>query len=142
NTRIKLYTILPLLALASCSDFLDSEPRDSLTEGNFYQTPDDAWAALVGCYDGLQRVWEGGMAFPVASEVLSDNCFGGTGASDGFGYQMVDEFDRSRSPSDQNMFESNWSAYYAAIYRCNMLLGKLGQIDWTGDEELHAAYEA
>jgi hypothetical protein len=127
----------------ACGDgFLDTEPLTTLTDGNFYRTTGDAYKALVGCYDGLQIVWAGGVSFPVASDVFSDDAFGGTGNSDGFGYQMIDEFDKDRSPSDQNMFENNWIAYYRAIYRCNVLLGKMDQIDWTGNETLRLQYES
>lgn len=142
--KIKIYMFATALFIFSgCGEeFLDREPLTSLTEETFYKTPDDAFKALVGCYDGLQRVWSEGIAFPVASEVLSDNAFGGTGNSDGFGYQMIDEFDKNRSAADQNLFQGNWIAYYKALYRCNVLLAKMDQIDWSTDEELRAVYEA
>ena len=141
---IKIYILaLTLLTIGACQkDFLETEQKTSVTEENFYKSPDDAYKALVGCYDGLQRVWADGISFPVASEVMSDNCFGGTGNSDGFGYQMLDEFDKLRSPSDMNLFGANWGAYYKAIYRCNMLLSKLDQIEWNGEETLRATYES
>lgn len=127
----------------SCGDdFLDSGPLDEVTEENFYRTPNQAYAALVGCYDGLQRVWGGSHGLPVVSEVLSDNAFGGTGNSDGFGYQMIDEFDKTRSAVDQNIFSDMWSAYYAAIYRCNVLLSKLDQVEWGAREADRSIYEA
>jgi starch-binding outer membrane protein, SusD/RagB family len=129
-----LAALLFLILMGSCShDLLNTELLDKQTESNFYKTETDAKLALIGCYDGLQRVWEGGISFPVASEILSDNCYGGTGASDGFGYQMLDEFNKDRSPSDKNLFENNWIAYYRAIYRCNMLLSKMEQITWKTD---------
>ena len=66
------------LGLFSCTDsFLDVESKTDVTEGNFYKTIADAEMALVGCYDGFQRTSSNGnLAFYVASEVLSDNCFG------------------------------------------------------------------
>lgn len=132
-----------LLVLGACKkDFLDSEPITQVTEQNFYKTPDDAYKALVGCYDGLQTVWTSGISLPVAAEVMSDNAFGGTGNSDGFGYQMIDEFDKSRSPSDMNMFGDNWAAYYKAVYRCNVLISKLDQINWDGNTVLRSTYES
>jgi hypothetical protein len=132
-----------LFVMAACGEeFLDRQPLTSLTEETFYKTPDDAFKALVGCYDGLQRVWSEGIALPVAAEVLSDNAFGGTGNSDGFGYQMMDEFDKARSTADQNLFQANWIAYYKAVYRCNVLLSKMDQIEWGNDAPLRAAYEA
>lgn len=127
----------------ACSkSFLDTEDVTSATEQNFYKNPDDAFKALVGCYDGLQQVWKDGIALPVAAEVMSDNAFGGTGNSDGFGYQMMDEFDKLRSPSDQNLFNANWINYYKALYRCNMLLSKMEQINWKGSESLRPVYES
>ncbi|WEK34308.1 MAG: RagB/SusD family nutrient uptake outer membrane protein [Candidatus Pseudobacter hemicellulosilyticus] len=140
--KIPLYISLSLLLCASaCSKFLDTEDVTTATEQNFYKTPGDAYKALVGCYDGLQAVWKDGMALPVAAELMSDNTFGGTGTSDGFGYQMVDEFDKTRSPSDQNMYNANWINYYKALYRCNMLLSKMDGIEWK-DEALRKTYES
>lgn len=142
TTKIYILAFM-LLSLGGCSKgFLDIEPVTSVTEVNYYKTPADAYKALVGCYDGLQTVWADGMSFPVASELLSDNCFGGTGVSDGYGYQMIDEFDKSRSPSDQSLFGANWIAYYKAIYRCNVLIGKMDQIDWSSDPTLRNTYES
>lgn len=136
--------VLLLLLLAACKkSFLDgTEDVTTATEQNFYKNPNDAYKALVGVYDGLQRVWSSGFALPVAAEVMSDDAFGGTGNSDGLGYQMMDEFDKLRSPSDQNLFQDNWSAYYTAIYRANMLINKMDQIDWKGKESLRKIYES
>lgn len=142
--NLKVYILFTaLLSLIACSkSFLDTEDVTSATEQNFYKTPDDAWKALVGVYDGLQRIWSGGVAFPVASVVMSDEAFGGTGNADGFGYQMMDEFDKLRSPSDQNMFGDTWSLYYKAIYRANMLLLHMDGVDWQGNDDLRKTYEA
>lgn len=142
--KLKLYIpVIALLSLAACKkSFLDTEDVSTVSEQNFYKTPGEAYKALVGCYDGLQRIYAGGQALPVASEVMSDNAFGGTGNADGFGYAMMDEFDKLRSPSDQNMFEGNWSGYYNAIYRVNLLLSRLGQVDWKGQDTLSKVYES
>ena len=79
--------------MVSCEDFLSTEPLTTVTDANYYKTPSDAYTALVGCYDGLQTVWAGGVALPLAAEVMSDNCFGGTGASDAYNFQAIDHFD-------------------------------------------------
>ncbi len=142
--NLKLYILLlSLLSLSACKkSFLQTENVTTVSEENFFKTPEQAFKALVGTYDGLQRVWSSGISLPVASEVMSDNTFGGTGNADGFGYQMMDEFDKLRSPSDQNMFGDNWGAYYVAIYRANTLLGKMDQVDWKGNESLRKIYES
>ncbi len=142
--KIKLFILaLGAIALSSCSEsFLDSEPLTSLTTGNFYSTTADAELAIVGCYDGLQVLYSSGVAFPVASEVLSDNCYGATGNTDGYGYQLLDEFDITRSPADVDLLNGNWGAYYKAIYRCNVLLQNMDQIEWGDDTGLRNSIEA
>lgn len=133
--------LIGLLSFSSCSDFLNSEPILEITDENYYKTKADAEKALVGCYDGLQRIWSGGMAFPLLSEICSDNTFGGGGNVDGLGNQALDEFDIRRSPADQNLFLDNWETYYNAIYRCNLLLSKMEQIDWKGDTDARTSIE-
>lgn len=128
---------LGALTLGSCSDdFLDAEPITQVTDANFYKTPGQAYDALIGCYDGMQIASGGigGLSFPVASEVLSDNCFGGVGNADGFGFQAVDEYDISRSPADANLYGNNWEQYYKAIYRCNVMLQRMEEIEVEGED--------
>jgi starch-binding outer membrane protein, SusD/RagB family len=143
--NLKLYIpIIALLALVACKkSFLDTEDVTTATEQNFYKTPSDAFKALVGIYDGLQRAGSSGSGLSVvATEVMSDDAFGGTGNADGFGYQLMDEFDKLRSPSDQDMFADNWKVYYNSVYRANMLLQYIDQVDWKGSENLRKVYES
>lgn len=140
NTYLYIFCF-SLLSLGSCS--LETEPLTQLTDTNFYKTTDDAYTALVGCYDGLQvATGASGLGVPVISEVMSDDCFGGTGNSDGFNYAAIDEFDITRSPSDIDMLNGNWIAYYKALYRCNVFLSKMDQIDWKGNTALRNTYES
>ncbi|MBB3188486.1 RagB/SusD family nutrient uptake outer membrane protein [Microbacter margulisiae] len=131
----KIFTIavVAILSLGSCTNFLTTQLTSSKTSDSYYQTPSDAATALVGCYNGLDLIWNSGVAVPLMAEVESDNCFGGTGSSDGYGYEMMDEFNKSVSPSDVSLFEGDWEAYYQAIYRCNTLIGKIGQVNWGKD---------
>jgi len=125
---MKTYKLLTLalgamISFNSCSDFLTTEMTDAKKNiESYYKTPNEALTALTGCYNGLNLVSNNGVAFPVASEVFSDNCFGGTGATDGPGYQMIDEFNKVVSPSDISMYKDSWKAYYQAVYRCNVLI--------------------
>lgn len=130
-----IFTLGVGLMLTSCmDDFLDVEPMTNVLDNNFYKTPADAEMALIGCYDGYQRTASNGnFSISVVSEVLSDNTFGGTGHTDGRAYQLLDRFDKNQSLSDNNLFNGTWSDYYAAIFRCNALLTKIGGIDFNGD---------
>lgn len=142
--RLNIVIILALtLGFSSCMDgFLSTESMTRLLDENFYSTIADAEMALIGCYDGYQRTSSNGnMAFYVVSEVLSDNCFGGTGHTDNREYQALDRFDISQSLSSNNIFNGTWTDYYAAIFRCNTLIGKLDGIDFSSDESARGRIE-
>ncbi len=138
--KFKIYILtLGLLGLGACNDkFLNTTPITSVTEDNFYRTPADGYAALVGCYDGMQQP----TGTPIFNNVLSDDAFGGTGNGDAHDYQMIDEFNPNVAPTIQNFYLDNWTKYYAGVFRCNVLLGKLDQIDWGTDTGLRTTYEA
>lgn len=126
----------------ACSEsFLDVESKTESNTQNFYKTEGDAWRALLGCYDGWRQISSNpGVGFMVASNVVSDECYGGTGAGDGYGYQAIDQFDLAVSPADQNIFEQDWISYYAAVYRCNELCDHEEQINWTGESQNRGLY--
>ncbi len=141
-----------LLAVSGTACSLDTESMSSIDSQTYYKTLNDAKAALVGCYDGFRRsVTEGSHpSFYIASEVMSDDCFGATGNGDGRGIQVIDRFDQSESPADKNMFEGIWKSYYKGIFSANSLLMNLDGITWepspdfntSSPEETKAAVEA
>jgi starch-binding outer membrane protein, SusD/RagB family len=140
--KFSIYIItISLLVLSGCKDFLETESLSTSTVDNYYKTPQQAFSALVGCYDGLQAVW-GGVGLPVVAEVISDNTFAGTGSTDADDYVMLDEFDKTKAPSFQSFFNDTWIAYYKAIYRCNILLERLDQVNWGDQIALKTTYEA
>lgn len=135
NTIEKWMLVMGFAGLTACADsFLDVNPITDLTEDSFYLNAKDAERALVGCYDGFRGVWEEGVAFPVASEILSDNCFGGTGKGDGNSYKMLNNFDKATDPGNDDVYNTTWINYYKAIYRINKFLTKLPGTE-MGEEE-------
>lgn len=137
--KFKLYMLglgLASMGLASCTaGFLDVESKTESTTDNFYRTESDAWRALIGCYDGWQCTSSSaGCAFYFASEVMADECFAGMGNTDARNYQVLDRFDVNQLPSDMNILETEWTNYYAAVYRCNELLAHESQIAWSSEE--------
>jgi len=131
------------LGLFSCSDsFLDVDSETSIVDVNYYQSVDDFEMALVGCYDGYQRTTsDGGTSFYITSELLSDECFGGSGATDDRNNQLLDRFDLSQAPSYNDIFNVTWKSYYTGIFRCNTLLTKIDNISWDGEEETKVRIE-
>lgn len=143
NIRTKISVVLVALAgltLGSCSeDFLDVSSKTEPNSQNYYKTESQALRALYGCYDGWRQVSSnpGPFGFMIASSIMSEECYGGAGAGDGYNAQLVDRFDKSASPSDMNVFEQDWKVYYAGIFRCNKLITAEPEIKWE-NENNHA----
>lgn len=120
----------------SCEDFLDASPITKKTTANYYANSDEASEALTGCYDGVQLIYSAAsMVFPMAAVVMADHCFGGTGVGDADNYLMVDQHDLTFFPTGQNEYDDSWSKYYTAIYRCNVLLQNMDNVEWEAGEE-------
>ena len=139
--KSKIFNIFALglltAGLASCGDsFLDVESKTETTTENYYKTENDASRALIGCYDGWQCTVSNGPTFALhyLTELLSDECFGGTGANDARNSQLIDRLDIGQDPSQVNLFDDLWTYYYAAIYRCNELIAHEDQIGWSNEE--------
>ena len=133
---------LAMLMLNSCKKYLTTELTSaSQTDVSYYKTPADAFTSLVGCYNGLDVIYDG-EAIPAMMEVFSDNGFGGTGASDGYGWEMLDEFNKAISPSDVSIHSASWKGFYQTIYRCNVLLQHINQIAWGDSTSLRKQYTA
>lgn len=128
---------LILIGTASCGDsWLEVESKTESTTDNYFKTENDAARALIGCYDGWQCTISNGPTFSIhyLTELLSDDCFGGTGANDVRNSQVVDRWDIAQDPSQVNLFNDLWGYYFAAIYRCNELLSHEDQIAWTSEQ--------
>ena len=123
------------LTLAGCSEgFLNTESKTDSTTDNFYKTEADARRALIGCYDGLRQTNSNpSFGFYMIAETMGAECFGGTGNTDGRGYQVADRFDKNQSPADLNLLANEWSNYYAAIFRCNEFINHADQIAWKSE---------
>ena len=139
KTKILSIAALGLLAvgLTSCgNDFLEVSSKTEGTTGNFYSNEAAANRALIGCYDGWQRTVSDGptFAFHYLSELLSDQCYGGTGANDARNSAVVDRFDMGEDNSQQNLHNQLWISYYQAIYRVNELLSRTEGISWSSEK--------
>lgn len=122
--------------LASCGEgFLETQSKTEGTTGNYYTNESAASRALIGCYDGWQCTVSNGptFAFHYLSELMSDECFGGTGNADSRNTQVVDRFDIGEDNSQLNLHNTLWTSYYAAIYLTNQLIKEENNIAWNSD---------
>lgn len=141
--RTPLYIALAAMSLgfASCSDdFFETSSKTSQNSETAYSNAATAEIALVGCYDGWQTTVSGeGIGMFLTSEIASDECFAGGGVGDARNYSILDRFDMGAAAGYYDLFNTDWTNYYSAIFRCNSLISNdnNGTIDWGGDETTH-----
>ena len=125
--------ILTIFA-AGCEDFLDLKPLDQEVSSNFYQTEDDATQALVAVYDVLTYQSSPGISwapFITVSDMLSDDTYaGGSDANDGKDENELNTFD---IPVTNLIVHSIWIKNYIGVYRANLFLEKIEEIDAPED---------
>lgn len=120
-----------LFLFSSCDSVLDVEPKGQQLESNYYQTPDQAFSALVAAYNPV--AWQTGgpdnTYIPVLGPLNSatDECYaGGGGPTDMPGWQAWDNYDLSGAVGPQ---AGLWSRSYAGINRVNLLLQKIEGVE-------------
>lgn len=119
----------------SCSeDFLEKLPQDQIVSTNFYKTEEDARRALVSIYDALGYQSTPGVAWApliTISDILSDDSFaGGADANDGLDEDELNRFD---IPTTNVNVHAIWIKNYEGIYRSNLLLERLPEIEASDD---------
>jgi len=128
--------------ISSCGDdFLDSKPLTKKTDVTYYTTVDEAEEALIGCFDGLQRLGNDTKILLVP-EICSDNCYAGLGNTDPDNYRWLSMYKDELFSVERDIMEDYWKAAYVTINRCNMLLSRLDQISWTNNEKRRKTIEA
>jgi len=130
-----IYYPLSIIALvflinACGDDFLDRQPLDREVSTNFYQTEEDAMEALTAVYDVLGYDETPGVSwapFCTISDILSDDSYaGGSDPNDGMDENELNTFN---IPTTNRIVHAIWIKNYIGIYRANLLLEKIGQID-------------
>lgn len=131
-----IYILSIALIVSSCSDFLDTEPMTSKVNTNFYQTPEDIKQAMNGIYSLLNPGLNPFMHSFFVSELMSDDRFAGCGGVDGKIHAIAD-FENFAN----DMYLQTWEDNYKGIFRANMLLGSLDQVENWESEVQKNRYE-
>ena len=132
--HIFLYIALAVAGLTVTSCSMDTESKTSQNDETAYRNAEALDMALVGCYDGWQRtISSEEIGMYMLAEFASDQAHGGLGFSDAKNNNVLDQFDISVAPSYNNLFNTDWINYYAAIFRCNKVIQAEETADWGGD---------
>lgn len=70
---IKIIALGSILSLASCSDLLDTEPRQSLTPDTALADVDGYESVLAAAYGGVRGFGNYGQTLMIAPEIMADN---------------------------------------------------------------------
>lgn len=116
--RLYIYLIAGMtLAGTSCSDFLDTVPKDALSPATTWQTEGDAEKFLIGCYDG----WAD------ETGIMYWDC----GSDFGFNYHIHENW---KNVGNGSMTASNQVADYydfSMIRRCNDFLTNIEPLEFA-----------
>lgn len=110
-------SVLAVMLGTSCSDFLDTVPRDALSPNTTWQTEQDAEKFLVGCYDGWTD--DGGLLY------------WDTASDFGFNYHIHEGW---KNIGNGGMTASNAVANYygfGMIRRCNDFLINIEDVEFS-----------
>lgn len=122
-----LYMVaLMTLSVTSCSDFLDTYPKNKYTEETFWQTESQANAGLTACYNTLRKpgIYGGGdWATPLWEETGTPNATDYNSAS---GFFRIAE--GIHDGTNSGIINNRWAHAYEGIGRCNTYLTKIGNI--------------
>jgi len=120
---ISIAIALPVF-MSSCSDFLDRYPVDSLSPSTFWQSEDDAYLALVGCYNLMEPIW-GGYNL-MYWDTTSDNLFNYFSWEY---YKVVANGNLSSSDPGTDFFD------FLDIRACNEYLENEVNVEWASTEK-------
>ncbi len=123
------------LLLAGCADdFLTKTSPNEVTTENFYKTADDAEAAIIAAYDPLQYSGLFANSYWSIGDITSDDADKGDGGkSDGPAWW---EFDLLQVQPSNSLLTESWRDAYTGVYRANIVINRVPQIDM--DEETRA----
>lgn len=134
-----IISLLTAFALSSCSDFIDLKPIDFPTEETFYKDVKGLEGAIIGIYDELQTNDQYGAKFMTLMEVRGDNVKNdNSGASGGITYQ-IEVF--TETPANSNL-SGSWLSLYKTIYRCNLVLQNVEEVQMTEEQRTRITGQA
>ncbi|WP_226789189.1 RagB/SusD family nutrient uptake outer membrane protein [Polaribacter reichenbachii] len=115
--------------MISCSEeYLEVTPKGTALEENYYTNEAEAYSALIAVYDVIgkqSRGFENMIA--LLNSGSDDHYTGGGSSSDGSQLQAFSNY----TISESNIGTSYWNDFYQGIFRANILLVKLPDIDMS-----------
>lgn len=127
KNKITIIALGVILALSSCKDVLDTEPRQSISAEGALNSITGVKGLLTNVYDNIQASALYGRDVIIQSEVLSDNCRISTVNSNRF---ILEYNNTLRSHFD------DFATIYPIINKCNLVIDNVDKtIDGTAAQK-------
>lgn len=123
NTSKYILSFLMLISFAACDDFLDVQPKESISDQATIVDKQSAETAVRGIYNALGNGGYYGTSFQSIGYLSGDN-IQWTGSQ-----SQVQEFINKRVNPENSTISSAWIAIYRTINRANNVLDKLPKVD-------------
>lgn len=124
----KILAIL-LLFSSACESNLDLRPKMQISAEEAFSNRENVYAALLGCYDGLQLQHYYGRNLVIVGDIASDNT-----VADGTKLEYY-AMDRNSLLANNILVEGIWADIYLAINRANYMLYKLEEVTFLSNSE-------
>lgn len=117
--KLYIYILVALLCMAtSCSKFLDTVPKDTITNLNYYETEQQLNSALAGAFQTLSKVYA--HSFQGVMSLDADEGFYNRSAQNtGITVNLV--------TTSENNVTTVWTALYNGVERANLLLANVNK---------------
>ncbi len=126
-----LLSVINVLTIVGCDDFLDQQSPDELTSENFWRNKSDAESGLAATYallEGAVDPWSfAEVKWPVEA-YREDICELG---SDALNYQNWVELATFNYTNGNSQFTTYWTLNYRGISNANQVIDKIKQISST-----------
>lgn len=126
------HLLLLCMMLSSCGkSFFEQYPGDVLSGGNFYTQPGDFEQGLNAAYANLGSDYRWWYVF---GDMTSDDVYNWKRNNS----STIIQFNESNISADNSLLNGLWNSTYATIARCNIVIGRIGNISM--DETLKERY--
>lgn len=134
--KFKYVFLLLVITLVGCEEFLEQSPVDIVTDDIVVSSAEDAELVLLGAYSALQSADAYGNQTIGSTGVLSDELVH-SGS-----FPTVAEFDNNSVLANNVTLQNLWGAYYAGLFRVNVLIERVETIEISAAEKNRILGEA
>ncbi|MFC5412602.1 RagB/SusD family nutrient uptake outer membrane protein [Larkinella bovis] len=137
--RQVLMALMATFLLMGCgNDILDTNPTDRYTQETFWSTPENASAALIGCYSVLRNNGiYGGSATPLLEETATPNAYNYDNTD---GWNVIAA--GTQTATNSAITSSRWNDCYRGIGRCNTLISGIDKVSMPETQKKRMKAEA